>query len=51
MVRDLPVPELDIRLPVEPRDPEALLTLADRWGLASPCNRVLAALAEAQASR
>ncbi|HEX3829679.1 MAG TPA: 5'-3' exonuclease [Sporichthyaceae bacterium] len=47
VVRDLPVPELDTRLPVEPRDPEALLALADRWGLASPCNRVLAALAEA----
>jgi 5'-3' exonuclease len=47
VVRDLSVPDLETRLRVEPRDPEALLALADRWGLASPCNRVLAALAEA----
>jgi 5'-3' exonuclease len=50
VVRDLPIPELDARLPTEPRDPEALLALSDRWGLASPCNRVLAALSERQAT-
>jgi 5'-3' exonuclease len=44
VVRDLPVPDLETRLPAGPRDPEALLALADRWGLASPCNRVLEAL-------
>jgi 5'-3' exonuclease len=48
VVRDLPVPELDAGLPVQPRDPEALLALSDRWGLASPCNRVLEALQTTQ---
>jgi 5'-3' exonuclease len=46
VVRDLPVPELDARLPTGPRDPEALLTLSDRWGLAGPLNRVLHVLSE-----
>jgi 5'-3' exonuclease len=46
VVRDLPVPELDARLPATPRDPEALLALSDRWGLAGPLNRVLLVLSE-----
>jgi 5'-3' exonuclease len=46
VVRDLPVPDLDARLPSAPRDPEALLALSDRWGLAGPLNRVLHVLAE-----
>jgi len=46
VVRDLPVPDLDARLPAAPRDPEALLALSDRWGLAGPLNRVLHVLAE-----
>jgi 5'-3' exonuclease len=46
VVRDLPVPELDARLPAAPRDPEALLALSDRWGLAGPLNRVLHVLTE-----
>jgi 5'-3' exonuclease len=46
VVRDLPVPDLDARLPNAPRDPEALLALSDRWGLAGPLNRVLHVLAE-----
>ncbi|MEU5882898.1 5'-3' exonuclease [Spirillospora sp. NPDC047279] len=37
--------DLDDRLPSSPRDPEALVTLADRWGLESPVNRLLNALA------
>jgi 5'-3' exonuclease len=45
VVRDLPVPPLDSRLPREPRDPEALVALADRWNLDGPLNRVLSALA------
>jgi hypothetical protein len=40
------VPDFDCALPATPRDPEALLALADRWGLESPCNRLLNALAE-----
>ncbi|HUR73738.1 MAG TPA: flap endonuclease, partial [Sporichthya sp.] len=46
VVRDLPVPDFDAALPGAPRDPEALLGLADRWGLESPMNRLLNALAE-----
>jgi 5'-3' exonuclease len=46
VVCDLPVPVLDTTLRATPRDPEALLALADRWGLTSPLNRVLHALAE-----
>ncbi|MGN6331839.1 MAG: 5'-3' exonuclease [Motilibacteraceae bacterium] len=40
---DVPLPDLDDRLPVEPRDPEKLVALADRWGLDRPVGRVLAA--------
>jgi 5'-3' exonuclease len=49
VVRDLPVPEFDCRLPAEPRDPERLLHLSDRWGLDSPLNRLLGALSEVAA--
>lgn len=47
VVRDLPLGELDDALPRVPRDPEALLALADRWGLDSPMERMLQALATA----
>ncbi|MGN6244463.1 MAG: 5'-3' exonuclease [Motilibacteraceae bacterium] len=40
---DVPIPELDDRLPREPRDPEKLVELADRWNLDGPVGRVLAA--------
>ncbi|HZE66851.1 MAG TPA: 5'-3' exonuclease [Sporichthyaceae bacterium] len=46
VVRDLPVPKLDAGLMAGPRDPEALLALSDRWGLAGPLNRVLHVLSE-----
>jgi 5'-3' exonuclease len=46
VVRDLPVPKLDAGLRAGPRDPEALLALSDRWGLAGPLNRVLHVLSE-----
>jgi 5'-3' exonuclease len=46
VVCDLPVPVLDARIPAAPRDPEALLALSDRWGLAGPLNRVLHVLTE-----
>jgi 5'-3' exonuclease len=44
VVRDLPLPALEDRLPVAPRDPERLVELSDRWGLDSAVNRLLAAL-------
>ncbi|RFU38554.1 5'-3' exonuclease [Actinomadura logoneensis] len=47
VVTDIDAPELtglDDRLPATPRDPEALLELADTWNLASPVNRLLNAL-------
>lgn len=42
---DIPVPPLDDRLPSTPRDPAALLTLAEGLGLDATFNRVLAAMA------
>jgi 5'-3' exonuclease len=46
VVTNITVPELDDRLPTTPRDPEALVRLADQWNLGGPVNRLLAALAE-----
>ena len=42
---DVPVPEIDTKLPSEPRDPEALVELGERWNLDSSLNRVLTAVA------
>lgn len=42
---DVPLPAYDARLPRTPKDPEALVELADRWGIGSSINRVLVALA------
>jgi 5'-3' exonuclease len=50
VVRDLPLGELDDALPRTPRDPGALLALSDRWGLESPLERMLQALAAAHES-
>jgi 5'-3' exonuclease len=44
VARDVPVPDLDTRLPKHPRDPDTLVALSDRWNLDGPLNRVLAAL-------
>jgi 5'-3' exonuclease len=41
VVRDAPLPVYDDTLPTEPRDPERLLELSQRWGLDSALNRVL----------
>ena len=41
---DVPLPAYDDALPRVPRDPARLVELADRWGLDSPLNRLLAAL-------
>ncbi len=46
VVCDLPVPDFDCSLPAVPKDPQGLIALADRWGLESPLNRLLNALAE-----
>ncbi|MEO3868159.1 5'-3' exonuclease [Nonomuraea sp. B12E4] len=36
-----PLPAADLTLPAKPRDPEALVRLADRYGLDGPLNRLL----------
>jgi len=41
---DVPLPDVDDRVPVGPADPARLVELADRWGLDSPVERVLQAL-------
>jgi 5'-3' exonuclease len=47
VAHDVPLGDYDARLPVEPKDPEALIALSARWGLRNSINRVLAALAAA----
>jgi 5'-3' exonuclease len=42
---DVPLPEYDDTLPSQPRDPEALVALSERWNLDDPLNRMLNALA------
>jgi 5'-3' exonuclease len=42
--RDVPVPELDDALPRTPTDPDALVALADRWGIESSLARLVDAL-------
>src|SRR4051794_23923881 len=44
VVCDVAMPDYDDRLRAQPRDPETLLQLSDRWGLESALNRLLAAL-------
>ena len=44
VVLDIPLAEVDDALPTAPADVPALAELADRWGLRSSVNRVLAAL-------
>ncbi|WP_163275886.1 5'-3' exonuclease [Cellulomonas iranensis] len=44
---DAPVAEVDDRLPAAPADPDALVALAQRWGVASSARRVVDAFAEA----
>lgn len=41
---DVPIGPIDATLPSEPRDPEAIDELSQRWGLSSSVERVLAAL-------
>ena len=44
VARDVPLPAFDDRLCAEPRSPEDLVALSDRWGLDGPLNRLLAVL-------
>jgi hypothetical protein len=44
VAQDVPVGNIDARLPTQPRDPDALDGLAERWGLESSVERVLEAL-------
>ncbi|GAA3818051.1 5'-3' exonuclease [Sphaerisporangium flaviroseum] len=45
VAHDAPLPEVTTARPSKPRDPEALVALADRYGLDGPLNRLLATLA------
>ncbi|WP_214411002.1 5'-3' exonuclease [Sphaerisporangium fuscum] len=45
VAHDAPLPDVPLARPVAARDPEALVALADRYGLDGPLNRLLAALA------
>jgi 5'-3' exonuclease len=45
VVTDITVPAFDDRLPSSPREPEAVVALADQHNLGGPVNRLLAALA------
>jgi 5'-3' exonuclease len=47
VVRDVPLPTYDDRLPREPADPARLVELSERWGLDSPLNRLLSVLRQA----
>jgi 5'-3' exonuclease len=44
VAHDAPLPDADLTLPAKPRDPGALVALADRYGLDGPLNRLLDAL-------
>ncbi len=45
VVTNLPIPELEDAVRATPKDPEGLLQLSDRWGLDSPLDRWLQAVA------
>lgn len=45
VVRDLPLGEIDDALPRTPADPEALVVLAERWGISGAVTRLVDALA------
>jgi hypothetical protein len=42
---DVQLPDFDPALPGAPRDPDALLALAERWNLAGSARRLVDALA------
>ncbi|WP_061293488.1 5'-3' exonuclease [Herbidospora cretacea] len=44
VAHDVPIPSVPFEVPAKPHDPEALVALADRYGLDSPLNRLLTVL-------
>ena len=46
VLRDAELPDVDDRLPQQPADRDALVALAERWGIGSPLARVVDALAK-----
>ena len=44
LARDVPIPDIDLRLPTRVADPAALSRLAVDYGLTNPFNRVLSAI-------
>jgi 5'-3' exonuclease len=44
VAHDAPLPDVDLTLPAKPRDPGTLVSLADRYGLDGPLNRLLTVL-------
>jgi 5'-3' exonuclease len=44
VVRDAPLPDVDDRLPLTPVDHDALVALADRWGIESSISRLVQAI-------
>jgi 5'-3' exonuclease len=44
VVRDAPLPDVDDRLPATPVDHDALIALADRWGISSSVTRLVEAI-------
>jgi 5'-3' exonuclease len=44
VVRDAPIPAVEDRVPRTPADPDALVALADRWGVESSISRLVQAL-------
>jgi 5'-3' exonuclease len=47
VVADAPIPPVDDALPATPVDPDALLALADRWGIESSLSRLVTAVSAA----
>ncbi|MDP9817868.1 5'-3' exonuclease [Spirilliplanes yamanashiensis] len=45
VARDVPLPDFDPELPSAPVDGDRLMELAQRWNIASPCRRLVDALA------
>jgi 5'-3' exonuclease len=44
VARDIQLPEIDTRVPRRPRDPDALQSLVDHWGIGNAVERVMRAL-------
>jgi 5'-3' exonuclease len=47
VARDIPLPAVDTTLPRLPKDPDALQSLVDRWGVGNAVERVMRALFQA----